>query len=325
MSVFVLACKLSNNCLSNCCCELPLAQIAELIGYEPLQVFTAIRALQEKGFIKKLGDQGRNKGKFDQVIYELCGADREGLAALGTNRRRFVGLRTALHRRENSYFSLPVCIMDFLPRLRGPALAVYVAAVRLCNLAGKREVRVSVAELRTLAGVARNETLRCAVDVLAPYDGMNRHILETIFSGHTVRLTLLNPATGLPLEYSEIIEAETGTATRRDYSDDLLLNWACSAIWNAAPDVLKPGSNGDMLGHCPMCAGVNAKRKGTRTLAINVEKRSSHNSYGIYFCHSCKAGVGETLLDLVMRCTGLTAMKAMASLERLKRESGSQQ
>lgn len=330
LAVYLIACKRASVYQSGCLFELPLREIAAVTGYTPRQILTAINKLQTLGLLKKYSDERERDavGKLENITYELCDSKGDGLHTPGQRDRLRVGLRAKLCKLKQPYFALPSCTIDYLSELRGAPLAVYVAAVRLCNLKGQREVTASVVQLRKLAGIARNETMSAALDdVLYPVDGVHRHFLQYRSPNkRTITVTLTNPSDpqSLPLEYYEITEQETGKVTtrRKEYDDDLLLRWAAAAIWHgASPDVLKLGSNGDHLGTCPMCGGCNAKRRGVPTLAINVARRSAQNAYGIYFCHSCGAGAGETLLDLVMQRTGLNVIKAMASLEKLKSES----
>lgn len=328
LSVYLIACKRASVYQSGCRIQLPLLETAQLTGYATSKAHAAIAELQSKGLLKQVYvDREHDKtGKFENIEYTICDAQGEGLHTSGQRARLRVGLRAKLCKLKQPYFSLPSCITDYLAELRGAPLAVYVGAVRLCNMAGQREITTTKAELRRVSGVATNRTLNAAIDdVLYPCDGEHRNFLE-ITGAQTLTVTLTNPSDpqSLPLDYYEITEQETGKATarRKEYSDDLLLRWATAAVWNGAtPDVLKLGSNGDHLGTCPMCGGANAKRRGVPTLAINVARRSPQNNYGIYFCHSCGAGSGETLLDLVMQRTGLNVIKAMATLDKLKTET----
>jgi hypothetical protein len=328
LSVYLIACKKASVYQSGCCIQLPLLETARLTGYATSKTHAAIAELQSKGLLRQLyGEREHDKtGKFENIEYTICDTQGAGLFIPSQPVRRRVGLRARLHGAKEPYFSMPACIADYLKELRGAPLAVYVGAVRLCNLAGRREIATTKAELRRVSGVATNRTLNAAIDyVLYPCDGDHRNFLE-ITGTKKLEVTLTNPSDpqSLPLDYYEITEQQTGKSTtrRKEYSDDLLLRWAASAIWNGAtPDALKLGSNGDHLGTCPMCGGANAKRRGVPTLAINVARRSAQNSYGIYFCHSCGAGAGETLLDLVIQRTGLNVIKAMASLDKLKSET----
>lgn len=329
LAVYLIACARASNYQSGCAFELTVRDVATLTSYAPRKISAAIAGLKTKGLIATIGEQNRSEsGAFNAVDWQLCDSKGEGLYVPGQRARLRVGLRAKLCKLKEPYFALPSCTIDYLAELRGAPLAVYVAAVRLCNLKGQREITVPVAQLRKLAGIARNETMSAALDyVLYPVDGVHRHFLEyNSPNKRTITLTLTNPSDpqSLPLEYYEITEQQTGKATtrRKSYDDNLLLRWAAAAIWNGAtPDALKLGSNGDHLGTCPMCNGANAKRRGVPTLAINVAKRGAQNNYGIYFCHSCGAGTGETLLDLVMQRTGLNVIKAMASLDKLKAET----
>jgi hypothetical protein len=315
LSVFLVACRSASAMRSNSECELPLVELQKITGYEIRQILRALKSLKDRSLLAPRWEQDNINGRFGRCLYELCDSYGEGLSKTAAHRRRYVGLRKALYERGVAYLGLPNSIIDRLDRLRGAPLAVYVSAVRLCNLAKGSEVRVPAKRLRTLAGVSDNRTFRATLDVL-----LDAKVLDINTPRRDIDITLLNPATGKTLDEERIRTAETGEAKNaqreHEYKPALLLQWAVSYIWpGTSSDSLKHGSGGDRVGHCPMCGDRNAKRRGTASLCINVEKRNSKNPWGVWFCHSCR--VGGNLLDLVIQRSGKADFRARNELEAL--------
>ena len=318
LAVYICLCSIADREHSNCEVQASVEELVQLTTYSPRQVKSALKGLRDKKFIGKMEEGPRAKGKFDSPDYVMTQPDREGRSLAqprAADRRKDTSLRTALWSEKQDYLRAPEHLVKLLETLKGSPLSAYVAALHFASRLEEKEFDVALKEWRTLAAIARNETLLSAAEKLEHERVMDSRIDDGQRS-HIARITLRNPETGQELDY-EIVTTqareEYERIGRREDADrphtrEQLLKWAASVF--KVP--VTPAGNDEWQTFC-RCGG--GKRRGQYgTLYPNGDK----GKYGVFYCHNC--GEGGTLLQLVMKQGKMGLIEALQRLVEVAHE-----
>ena len=312
LAAYLHMCRLASAPRSQCVFAAPVAEVSAATGYCERQVKYALKGLREKRFIEHLEDDSRaERGRFESWWYAMRDPETgESLCPAVANKRKYINLRTALHRSKRPWLCVPQwAIVHLLPKLDAAVLSVYIASLQLATVARNDSITVPVTELRRLSALSHN-TFEKVVEQLGQQDIGPGTLCEVMRSGRSITVELRDPETGYPLDWepwAETLAQQRAERGFRPYPQDVLLDFATKVLRR---DIV-PAANEEFCCRCPFCGNTKRHRP---NLNLNVTKGVA----GLFYCHDCYRG--GTLLQLAVQHLRLTKFEALKMLSKSQQE-----